>query len=49
LGERLSDHLRHPGLNAFELLKSVSLSPELVKGANVLSPEHSLGRVDGLS
>ena len=30
MGERLSDHLRHPGLDILELLKPISTGPELV-------------------
>src|SRR5215207_6933559 len=44
MGERLSDHLRQPGLDTVELLKPVSMSPELVNGPNVLSPQHFPGR-----
>jgi hypothetical protein len=44
LGERLSDHLRHSGPDALELLNPVSIGPELVQGPNVLAPQQAPGR-----
>jgi hypothetical protein len=43
MGERMSDHFRHPGPNPIELLKPVRMSPELVHGPNVLAPQHCPG------
>src|SRR5687767_10967076 len=43
MGEGMSDHFHHPGLDAIELLEPVRMGPELVHGPNVLSPQHVPG------